>query len=183
MLYVSTIESYKHQIEVLKAVELLRLRGHSVRIKFIGSGHKVYLRKFLSTLDDCNKKEKWATYAGWASYNELALNYQSADIGIFASSCETFGMILLEKMASGLPISCSKSSSMPEILQDGGLYFDPLDPESIASCIEEYLNSPDLREEKIQLSQKRAQEFSWKKCAQETFGFIAEVACQARANS
>ena len=74
-------------------------------------------------------------YIGNVKHKDLIRYYNEADIFIFASSCETFGMILLEAMASGLPIACSKISSMPEILKQNGEYFNPKDPESISKAI------------------------------------------------
>jgi glycosyltransferase involved in cell wall biosynthesis len=109
-------------------------------------------------------------------YQTLEQEYQSADLGIFASSCETFGMIVLEKMSVGLPLACSQLSSMHEILGDGGVYFDPYSPESIAKVIEEYLLSPSLREQKRDIAQGLAKTYSWQTCAEQTITFLHQVA-------
>jgi glycosyltransferase involved in cell wall biosynthesis len=109
-------------------------------------------------------------------YGQLQTYYAKADLGIFASSCETFGIILLEKMATGLPIVCSKLSSMAEILQDGGLYFHPEKKDEIANAIEQYLLSPVLQSNKRTISYALAQEYSWEKCADQTFSFLRDIA-------
>ena len=51
--------------------------------------------------------------------------HKKSDIFVFASNSETFGITLLEAMSQAVPIVCSNQSSLPEVLQDGGLYFDP----------------------------------------------------------
>ena len=58
-------------------------------------------------------------------YHELHSEYKDADLGVFASSCENLPIILIEKMASGLPIACSNKGPMPEVLGSAGVYFDP----------------------------------------------------------
>jgi glycosyltransferase involved in cell wall biosynthesis len=115
-------------------------------------------------------------YLGAIPYEKLLNHYRRSDLAVFASSCETFGIILVEKMSAGLPIACSKMSCMGEILLDGGLYFDPLAPDSIANSIEQYLLSPQLREENIKKSQRRALEFTWANSTRQTFEFIVKVA-------
>lgn len=176
LLYVSTVEGYKHQIEVLDAVKLLRDRGYPIRIDFIGPGVGSYLRAFKKRLLFLDHKQVWAQYVGPIPYDQLGAYYANANLGIFASSCETFGITLLEKMASGLPIACSNMSCMPEILQDGGLYFNPEDPLSIADAIETYILNPQLRVEKSLRSIELARNYSWEKCAQTTFSFLEKIA-------
>jgi glycosyltransferase involved in cell wall biosynthesis len=118
----------------------------------------------------------WLQYLGAIPYQTLEQEYQRADLGIFASSCETFGMIVLEKMSVGLPLACSQLSSMHEILGDGGVYFDPYSPESIAKVIEEYLLSPSLREQKRDIAHGLAKTYSWQTCAEQTITFLHQVA-------
>jgi glycosyltransferase involved in cell wall biosynthesis len=117
----------------------------------------------------------WLQYLGPIPYQNLEQEYQRADLGIFASSCETFGMIVLEKMSVGLPLVCSQLSSMHEILRDGGMYFDPHSPDSIAKVIEEYLLSPSLREQKRGIAHGLAKTYSWQTCAEQTIKFLHQV--------
>ena len=58
-------------------------------------------------------------------HDDLHQKYLDADLGLFASSCENMPNILLETMGAGLPIACSNRQPMPEILKNGGEYFDP----------------------------------------------------------
>jgi len=77
-----------------------------------------------------------------------------ADLFVFASSCETFGISLLEAMAVGLPIACSNKSSLPETLQDGGEYFDPEDDQSIASAVKRLILDPVSRKKLLRVVER-----------------------------
>ena len=65
---------------------------------------------------------------------------------------------------------------MPEILGDAGIYFNPLDPNDIAFAIHKLIKSHDLRSNLAKLASVRAQKYSWKRCAEETFGLLADIA-------
>jgi glycosyltransferase involved in cell wall biosynthesis len=84
--------------------------------------------------------------------------------------------ILVENMAAGLPIACSNMGPMLELLGNSGVYFDPCDAEDIACALRKLINSADLRSHLAQLAYERAQQYSWKRCADETFGFLTRVA-------
>jgi glycosyltransferase involved in cell wall biosynthesis len=128
------------------------------------------------TIQTLTTPTDWLQYLGPIPYQTLEQEYQSADLGIFASSCETFGMIVLEKMSVGLPLACSQLSSMQEILRDGGVYFDPRSPDSITKAIEEYVLSPSLREQKRDIAHGLAKTYSWQTCAEQTIQFLHQVA-------
>ena len=172
IVYVSTIDFYKHQDNVIKAVDLLVAQGFPLSLNLIGGSYTPALKKINRKIGD----REYIRYLGPVKHDNLKSFYKDADIGIFASSCETFGQILVEKMASGLPIACSKRSCMPEILGNSGIYFDPEDPESIAKSIKKMFLSKDLRKEKAELAYNTAMEFSWEKCAFDTFDFLKKVA-------
>jgi glycosyltransferase involved in cell wall biosynthesis len=176
VIYVSNIELYKHQENVLTAVYSLRKKGYLVEVDFIGPSQVSTLRKLQDLINHLDPINHWSRYFGEVPYAAINAYYKSSDIGVFASSCETFGITLLEKMACGLPIACSNMSCMPEILQDGGLYFNPEDPTSIADAIEQYLLNPQLRVEKSLRSIVLARNYSWEKCAQSTFSFLEKIA-------
>jgi len=98
-----------------------------------------------------------------------------ADAFVFASSCETFGQILIEAMASGLPIASSDIGAAREILGDSALYFDPKNPASIFSALEKLLQDPELRASMSQNNFEKAKQYSWVSCADATFQFICQV--------
>ena len=89
--------------------------------------------------------------------------------------------ILLEGMASGLPVASSSRGPMREVLGDAGAYFDPEDPPTIARALRELMESPELRTTVANASFERAKAYSWRRCTDETFGFLTGVAAEFRA--
>jgi len=174
ILYVSIINYYKHQIKVAEACRKLREKGYPIEIEFIGPSYKPALldfEKYISNLDDST----FIKYSGKIPFEELHNKYYNADAFIFASSCENLPNILIEAMASGLPIASSNKGPMPEVLGDAGVYFDPENVEEIAIAIETLLTNKELRTKLANLAYKKAQEYSWENCAFETFKFVENI--------
>ena len=180
LLYVSILMPYKHQIEVARAASLLRQEGCPVRVKFIGADWGRYGRQFRETLRQLDPGEEFLIWPGSMPFSALHSEYQDADAFIFASSCENLPNILIEAMSAGLPIACSKSGPMPEVLRNAGIYFDPLQPQDIAEAMRTLVNSADLRGRLAMQAQDLSRAYSWQRCAQETFDFIAAVATSHR---
>lgn len=175
VLYVSIIDQYKHQWVVVEAIAALRLQGFSVVLDLVGPAYPPSLKRLNEAIARFDPDRSWVRYHGAIPFNDLHLRYAQADLGLFASSCENMPNILLETMASGLPIACSNRGPMPEVLGDTGAYFDPECPRDIARALHELLDSPQLRTELANASYERALKFSWQRCADETFKFLAFV--------
>jgi len=175
ILYVSIVHVYKHHWHVAEAVSRLRAEGLPVTLELVGppASGSATLERSLQALDPDGR---FITYRGSVPYAELPEVYAAADIFVFASSCENMPNILVEAMASGLPIACSDRGPMPEVLGDAGLYFNPEDPDSIASAVRQFIQSPSLMAEKSGAAFNRSQQYSWERCARETFAFLAECA-------
>lgn len=179
ILYVSIVHVYKHHWHVAEAVSRLRDAGLPVTLELVGppaSGSR-RLDAALAALDSGGD---FIAYRGNVPYAELPEVYAAADLFVFASSCENMPNILVEAMAAGLPIACSDRGPMPEVLGDAGVYFDPEDPQSIAAAVRQYIESPSLMVEKSRAAFERSKQFSWERCARETFSFLAECARGAR---
>jgi glycosyltransferase involved in cell wall biosynthesis len=176
ILYVSIIDVYKHQWHVAEAVAQLRARGLPVTLELVGPAYPPAMQRLRQTMNRVDPAGEFVSYAGTLPHDALPQRYAGADIFLFASSCETFGQILLEAMYSGLPIACSERSSMPELLGEAGRYFDPEDPEDIARALVKLVDAPDLRARCAEAAYQRASAYSWQKCARDTFSLLAEVA-------
>ena len=83
--------------------------------------------------------------------------------------------ILLETMASGLPIACSNRGPMPEILGEAGIYFDPEKPDEIACAVEILISQPVLRSQLAAASYEISMHYTWERCADQTFQFLRDV--------
>jgi len=175
-LYASRINVYKHQWNVIEAINMLRKEGYPIVLNLVGN---IENKQSEDLLFEARKKfdpeNKFVRHYGRSTQDELLEFYHSADSFVFASSCETFGQVLLEAMASGLPIACADRSAMPEILKNNGLYFNPEDPISIAASLRKLMDSKELREELSISAHKEARTYSWKRCAEHTFGFIEQI--------
>ncbi|MFO0604591.1 MAG: glycosyltransferase family 1 protein [Polyangiales bacterium] len=178
--YVSTVTRYKHQAKVLDAVRALRAEGLPVALELVGieedarSGREV--REGLRAWDPDGR---WARYRGHVPFAELAEVYARADGALYASSCENMPNILLESMASGLPVACSDRGPMPEVIGDAAVYFDPEDAADIARAARVLLRDPRLRLRLAERAHARAQRFTWGACARATFDFVRAVASGA----
>ncbi len=175
ILYVSIIDVYKHQWHAAEAVAQLQAKGLPVMLDLVGPAYPPALKRLRQTLERINPSGEFMRYSGAVPHGELYARYAQADLCLFASSCENMPNILLEGMASGLPIACSNRGPMPEVLGDAGVYFDPESPQDIARALRELIDSPELRTEKARISFEAAQAYSWARCARETFGFLADV--------
>lgn len=176
ILYVSIITVYKHQWHVAEAVASLRNLGLPVVLDLVGPAYPPALKRLKETIHRLDLTGQFIRYIGPVPYNELHRFYIEADMVLFASSCENMPNILLEGMASGLPIACANRGPMSEMLQDAGVYFDPEKPDEIANAIKKLMNSPILRSFLSNKSFKLSQNFTWKRCAKETFAFLAQIA-------
>ena len=182
ILYVSTIDRAKHQWQVAEAVGQLRSAGIPVVLDLVGppGPGTDRLRDTLRRVDP----EGVAVFVhGAVRYEDLHEKYASADIGVFASSCENMPNILLEGMAAGLPMACSRMGPMPEILGDAGVYFHPERPDEIANAMRRLIESPELRAQCARAAHEKARTFSWERCGQETFEFLARVVDAHRADA
>lgn len=182
VLYVSIIDQYKHQWQVVEAVATLRQEGIPVSLDLVGPAYPAALARLQETLDRLDPGRNWVRYHGTIAFSELHQHYAEADVGLFASSCENMPNILLETMASGLPVACSNRGPMPEVLGKAGIYFDPEQPDDIARALRELIDSPQLRTELAQASHQRAQQFSWQRCAEDTLGFLVGVTQRQKRN-
>jgi glycosyltransferase involved in cell wall biosynthesis len=175
VLYVSIVNAYKHQWNVVEAVADLRAKGFPLQLDLVGPAEPRPLKRLLKVIKKADSAGTWANYTGPKPYSELHQYYKSADLGVFASSCENLPITLLENMASGLPIACSNLGPMPEVLGNAGVYFDPESRESIRGAIEQLVLSPKLRADVAKLAFDRSQDFNWERCAKETFSFLERV--------
>lgn len=175
IIYVSTIDMFKHQWVVAEAVGKLRKQGMPVVLELVGAAYTPALKRLKNVLQRVDPDSKFIKYLGAVPYDKLHELYSSSDLGLFASSCENMPNILVELMASGLPIVCSKSGPMPEVLGDAGEYFDPEITEDIERALAKMIHSPELRNDKAKSSFKRSQLYSWDQCARQTLDFLSEV--------
>ncbi len=103
-----------------------------------------------------------------ASDAELHLLYQLAEVFVFPSLYEGFGLPVLEAFGSGCPTVLGNAGSLPEIGGDGALYFEPKDAGSVHQAMREALYNPSCRADLVARGKRRLAQFSWDQTSQDT---------------
>jgi glycosyltransferase involved in cell wall biosynthesis len=157
---------------VVQAVELLRKRNYDLGLTLVGGGTGKPLRLLNEQIARSDPGRTWVKQFEFLPHKVIQKLYEQTDVFVFASGCEAFGITLLEGMAAGLPIACSNRSCLPELLKDGGVYFDPENADSIASACETLLSDEAVRERVAMRAKELSEHYSWTRCADELFRFI-----------
>lgn len=166
-LYVGNAYPHKNLSVLLSAFAEFRKRGFAGhRLVLVGSQDYFYerLRHEAAKLGVADQ----VMFFGRATDTELATLYRRAEMYVFPSLCEGFGLPTLEAMANGLAVASSNAACMPEILGDAALYFDPTNPESMTRAMTELTTDGDLRKRLIEKGTARVAMYDWRDCAQKT---------------
>jgi glycosyltransferase involved in cell wall biosynthesis len=129
---------------LLQACAILREQGYqNYTVLIAGDGPQ---RQELETLSQEYHLQDCIHWAGWVDYSELGAYFQNADVFIFPTLEDTWGMVTLEAMALGKPVLCSKWAGTAEMVVDGvnGYVFDPHEPEKMAEAMGRFINNIDL---------------------------------------
>lgn len=166
-LYVGTNKPHKNLLGLLKAWQILHnsksLEGHSLIIVGPWDSRYPEARKF--TADTYLESVK---FVGEVEEKHLPAIYSGATTFIQPSLYEGFGLPVIEAMACGAAVTCSNTSSLPEVAGDGANYFNPKDPKHMATALGDLIGNTNklntLREKSIH----QASRFSWNKTALST---------------
>ncbi len=115
------------------------------------------------------------SFIGFVDGLDLPSLYSAADLFVFPSLYEGFGMPILEAMACGVATVCSNLSSMPEVAGDAALLFDPYDEDDISRTMEQILENDGLRVQFVQKGFERSLLYSWSSAAKKTLEVIYQV--------
>lgn len=106
---------------------------------------------------------------------DLPALYSGAEVFIFPSFYEGFGLPPLEAMACGAPVLCAYASSLPEVVGNAAMTFDPYSFLEMAEQLQQVLSNARLRQQLRQMGLQQAQRFSWERAAQATLAVYEEV--------
>lgn len=161
VLGVGTLEPRKNHLGLIKAFHQVQSekKNRSAMLALAGGPGWLYeeTRQLVATL----KLEKQVRFLGRVSELELCGLYSLADVFVFPSFCEGFGLPPLEAMACGAPVITSNTSSLPEVVGDAALTLDPHDTDALAAAIKRVLGEQNLREELRQKGFERAKLYTW----------------------
>ena len=122
---------------------------------------------FYERLQEENKNKK-IIFTGYVSDSGLVKIYRQALVYVFASKYEGFGLPPLEAMSQGCAVLSSNKASMPEILGEAAMYFDPNDEKEMAQKIVDICSSPEERQKLIAKGYEQIKKYSWSECAEIT---------------
>lgn len=177
LIYISPIDHYKHQWNVIEAVIRLNKENHNIRLKLVGSiSNKQSKNNLEKQMEKANVNKDIIKFYGNLNKKQIIELYKESDVFLFASSCESFGLTLLEGMASNLPVLCSNKSGMDATTEKKAIYFNPWDFESIKASIEKYIYSSKVtKEQNSKENTQIAKKYSWEKTTDKTFSFIKRI--------
>jgi len=171
ILHVGTLEKRKNLVRLIEAFNLLRLSGHKeYSLILVGQPSPKYdmddSESIHETINRLGLKDHVLT-PGYASDNDLAYFYKYAEMYVFPSINEGFGLPVLEAFHHQIPVIVSNNTCLPEVGGDATLCFDPFNIEEISGKIREVIETPGLRQELILKGTERLKLFSWEKNTQE----------------
>jgi glycosyltransferase involved in cell wall biosynthesis len=162
VLYAGNVKPHKNLERLIEAFYILR-RGPFEDVKLVIIGDEISKYAALRHAVHRYKLHKYVRFLGFVPHRTLAVLYRLADVFVFPSLYEGFGLPPLEAMASGTPVITSNVSSLPEVVGDAAVLIDPLQPESIADAMRQVLTDSDLRQRLHQMGLERASHFSWER--------------------
>jgi glycosyltransferase involved in cell wall biosynthesis len=168
VVYVSRIEHPgKNHIRLIRAWDQVKQRtGAPHKLILAGSDWSGSEQVHAAAL--AARHSSSISLTGFVPSEALSAIYRAADLLVFPSLYEGFGMPLLEAMACGTPVACSNVSSLPEVAGDAAQLFNPLDTASIADAIEAVLGSPQRANSLRERGLARAANFTWQRAAERT---------------
>lgn len=125
------------------------------------------------------KQSKYASdilFTGFVSQEDLPHFYRAAELFVFPSLYEGFGLPILEAMSSGTPVICSNRGSLPEVAGNAAMFFNPEEENEIVFCLKQMVTQPELQNFYRNLGFERCKDFSWKETAKKTLDIILSTA-------
>lgn len=172
-LYVSILDVYKAQKEIIQAWKVLSDEGFEYPLVLVGPKYNEYGEEVVALIDELGLQEK-VIYLGKVDYEKLPGLYKASRALVFASSCECCPNILLEKLAAGKPVVCSNIEPMPEFGEDAVVYFDPYDPTTLVEKIRSMEEDEEKMKELAKKASQQALKFNWKETVGKTVEFLFE---------
>ncbi len=166
ILTVGTLEPGKNHAAAVRALALLRDRDVAQHLVIAGQPGWLY-GDLLRLVDELGLRER-VRFLGYVPDERLRALYHLADVFVFPSMHEGFGLPPLEAMACGTPVVVSDRSAMLEVVGEAGLLVDPEDDAAIADAIGRLLADSDLRDAYASRGRLRAMAFSWDEAARRT---------------
>lgn len=165
---------HKNHKTAISALKLLKTK-YGLTVPLVCTGGPREAHDALCRQIRENGLEMQVRFLGYCPRDEMPALYRQAACLVFPSLFEGFGMPVLEAMASGCPVVCSDTSSLPEVAGDAALLVAPEDPEGLADAVRQVLVDRDLRSDLRRRGLARARMFSWRRFALETLAILYKI--------
>jgi glycosyltransferase involved in cell wall biosynthesis len=164
LLYIGALKPHKNVPTLIRAFALLRGRRRlEQQLLIVGDDPK--WKKGLVSLCSQLGIAGHVSFIPHAAHAILPQVYAGADLMVMPSFIEGFGLPVLEAMACGTPVVCSRAASLPEVAGDAAEYFEPTSVEDLAAAMEGVLSSTERQAELRRRGLERVKLFSWEECA------------------
>jgi glycosyltransferase involved in cell wall biosynthesis len=174
ILSVGNVEPRKNLSVLLNAFALLKQRDNIAHHLVLVGKAGPLAKPILDIANNMGIKDS-IHFTGFVQDDELIALYSAASAFAYLSRYEGFGIPPLEAMSCGCPVVTSNSSSLPEVVGDAGILIPPDEPEQAANALLEVLNNISISQALRERGLKRAQSFSWERCASETIEVYRRV--------
>jgi glycosyltransferase involved in cell wall biosynthesis len=167
ILFIGELVKVKGVDLLIHAIPIIKKSFPNVRVLIGGAGPQA--KELKNNVKELNVEET-VEFLGFVSGDEKYSYYKSADLCVFPSLYETFGIVCLEAMASGKPVVASNVGGIPFVVEEGktGLLFESGNIEDLAKKVITLLQDKELREKMGEAGRERAKEFTWNKIAEQT---------------
>jgi glycosyltransferase involved in cell wall biosynthesis len=173
LLCVATIDPNKNLEKLIRVYS--GLRGEFQNLRLVLAGRRgAQTAKVEAIIDDLGLRS-WVRITGWIGQSELFSLYERATAFVYPSMFEGFGLPVLEAMAAGVPLACSRIDPLIEVAGDAGFFFDPESDQEMAQAIWRLLTEPEERARQIERGRLRASGFTWEESARKTLAVFEEV--------
>jgi glycosyltransferase involved in cell wall biosynthesis len=174
ILFVGTLEPRKNLVMLLHAYAQFKRQANSNHKLVLAGGKGWFYQPIFATVEELGLQAD-VLLPGFVPEDELPLWYNTADVFVYPSLYEGFGLPPLEAMACGKPAAVADASSLPEVVGDAALRVDPHQPEEWAAALLRLCQDASLRSDLAARALDRAQQFSWTRMAQQTVQVYRDV--------
>ncbi|HUA87107.1 MAG TPA: glycosyltransferase family 1 protein [Bryobacteraceae bacterium] len=181
VLMVGDLQPRKNHLGLLRAFENVTRAYPQLAHHLVFVGKETWYSKELHRAVSGSVIRDRVHFTGFIEDADLVHFYNACDLFVFPSFYEGFGLPILEAMACGRAVACSRTTAMPEVADGAGILFDPDSIDEMSRAISDVLRDAGLRARLERLGSQRAAQFSWERSARRTLEVYYHVAGAGRA--
>ena len=170
LVHVGGMNAHKNILGLLKAMPSVFATNANTHLAIVGdttgTGFWDNLNVLKAFVRDHGSLSSHVHFTGYISDVALAELLNGAQALVFPSFWEGFGLPAVEAMSCGIPVLASRRGSLPEVVGNAGLFFEPDDPQAIAACVSQFLHDAELRARLSQNALTRSRIFTWARAAE-----------------